>query len=122
MKIPDRQKNKRKNIYEFLLWANCGNNCKFCWQKHLNQKDKFLNEQQKLDSLRAVKRFLSSNEYENGNHVLLVGGELFDTKKTPDFCSFLEFVIDKDFRGHGFGKMLINELKKICKENACIHI
>lgn len=87
--------NNIKNIYEFLLWANCGNNCKFCWQKHLNQKDKFLNEQQKLDSLRAVKRFLSSNNYENGNHVLLVGGELFDTKKTPDFCLFLEFIIDK---------------------------
>ena len=25
-----------KPIYEFILWDNCSNNCKFCWQKQQN--------------------------------------------------------------------------------------
>ena len=89
-----------KSIYEFLLWANCENNCKFCWQKHLNKKDKFLNVSQKLDSIRAVERFLLSDKYEKGSHVLLVGGELFDTKSSEEFQNFLSFVANEMASGN----------------------
>jgi L-lysine 2,3-aminomutase len=39
-----------KPIYEFLLWDNCNNNCKFCFQRELprlfglKQREQILNK------------------------------------------------------------------------------
>lgn len=65
-----------KPIFEFILWDNCKNNCRFCWQKKHYCK---LNEIQKRDSITKVAKFLDSKDFIRGSHVLLVGGELFDT-------------------------------------------
>lgn len=69
-----------KTIYEFLLWNNCGNNCKFCHQRAHERKidDKILTPEQQVESLNKCKEFLESNKFEDGNHILLVGGEIFD--------------------------------------------
>lgn len=88
-----------KSIYEFLLWANCSNACKFCWQKHLNQQDKFLNTEQKIHSIQSVKAFLNSGEFVKGSHVLLVGGELFDFDMLPEFESLVGQIIEMMNRG-----------------------
>ena len=70
---------KMKKIYEFLLWNNCGNNCTFCHQRAHERKidDKILTPDEQIKSLQLCKRFLDT-EFENGNHILLVGGEIFD--------------------------------------------
>lgn len=69
-----------KKIYEFLLWNNCNNNCTFCHQRSYQKKcsDKILNPQEQIESINECKNFLKT-EFEKGNHILLVGGEIFDT-------------------------------------------
>ena len=69
-----------KKIYEFLLWNNCNNNCTFCHQRSYQKKcsDKILNPQEQIESIEKCKDFLNT-EFEKGNHILLVGGEIFDT-------------------------------------------
>ena len=69
-----------KTIYEFLLWNNCGNNCKFCHQRAHERKidDKILMPKEQIESLNKCKEFLESDKFEDGNHILLVGGEIFD--------------------------------------------
>lgn len=69
-----------KKIYEFLLWNNCGNNCTFCHQRAHERKidDKILIPEQQIESLKECQRFLDSDKFEKGNHILLVGGEIFD--------------------------------------------
>ena len=57
-------------IHEFILWNNCPNNCKFCWQK----KERQQTYEERIQSLELV--------YENvkilkDTHVLYVGGEIF---------------------------------------------
>lgn len=66
---------KVKPVYEFLLWENCRNHCSFCFQEEKNQ----CTEEQKIDSLNKLCQFLSSDQFVKGSHILLVGGELFDT-------------------------------------------
>lgn len=68
-------------IYEFLLWNNCNNNCKFCHQKANRSKypGKFPDNDGKLKSIRQVKQFIKE-EVPEKSHILLMGGELFDTK------------------------------------------
>lgn len=83
-----------KSIYEFLLWANCSNNCKFCWQKHFNDSNKFLSPEQKAHSIKSVQHFLQSDKFERGSHVLLVGGELFDSVITEEMRNMISFVVD----------------------------
>lgn len=68
--------NTCKNIYEFLLWDNCNNNCKFCFQRD----NPFLaNLQLKKVILDNVISFIKSEKFEKGSHILIVGGEIFDT-------------------------------------------
>lgn len=89
-----------KKIYEFLLWNNCGNGCTFCHQRAHERKtdDKILNSFERIKSLNTCKRFLKSNEFEKGNHILLVGGEIFDETdkevKTA-LVSLLDQVLDQ---------------------------
>ena len=64
-----------KPIYEFLLWDNCNNNCKFCFQR---KKPRLLQKQQQQEVLLKILQFLDSEKYQRGSHVLVVGGEIFD--------------------------------------------
>ena len=69
-----------KKIYEFLLWNNCSNNCTFCHQRAHERKidDKILTPKEQIESLLVCREFLQSDQFEDGNHILLVGGEIFD--------------------------------------------
>lgn len=80
-----------KPITEFLLWDNCNNNCKFCFQRK-NPRLFSLEEQEQI--LDNVLRFLNSDEYIKGSHVLVVGGELFDRDR-GFMLPFFEQIIEK---------------------------
>ena len=71
-----------KPIYEFLLWNTCKNNCKFCHQKANKARfpGKFPEDEGKYKSIRLVEQYIKQNNCENGSDILLMGGELFDTK------------------------------------------
>jgi len=80
-----------KPIIEFLLWNDCEahGKCAFCWQQAKHDSSKFLNNEEKINSINCVQDFLyhnfsiqhngKNNKY-TGNHILLVGGEIFDIK------------------------------------------
>lgn len=91
--------NRPKPIYEFLLWANCNNHCKFCFQQHQGQKDTFLSDEQKIESIQSVRNFIASKDYIFGSHVLIVGGEIFggfsSAKLSLEFENFLDFLIKR---------------------------
>lgn len=82
-----------KPIFEFLMWENCRNKCSFCFQQDKNQ----LTDEQKTQSMKAVKWFIDCDpRYIKGSHVLLVGGELFDSPSIfAPLSSFLSFIVDK---------------------------
>lgn len=85
-----------KPVYEFLLWENCRNNCKFCFQTNKEQLDR----DGKARSMNSVLRFLSSDEYIKGSHILLVGGEIFDSPDIFDLLDiFLTRIIDHMISG-----------------------
>ena len=67
-----------KPITEFLLWDNCNNNCKFCFQRKNPRLFSLDGQKQILDN---VLSFLNSDDYIKGSHVLVVGGELFDRER-----------------------------------------
>ena len=71
-----------QSVYEFLLWNNCSNNCTFCHQRAHERKldDKILTPSEQVESINKCKDFLNSDKFEKGNHILLVGGEIFDVK------------------------------------------
>ena len=72
-------------IYEFLLWNNCMNNCKFCHQKANKEKhpERFLDSIQQCMSIEAVINFLHSDKFIHGSDVLIMGGEIFDIGMNP---------------------------------------
>lgn len=74
-----------KPIYEFILWNTCSNNCAFCHQKANKAKypGKFPTGSDKLVPIQLVRFFLKANPLEEGSHILLMGGELFDTRLEP---------------------------------------
>lgn len=61
---------------EFLLWSNCPNHCQFCWQKKLNKPETYLTEEEKLQSIAAVKNTIEDMEFSD---ILFVGGEVYCT-------------------------------------------
>lgn len=84
-----------KPVYEFLLWDNCNNNCKFCFQR---KNGNTCTPKDKIKSLNAVSSFLESDEYVSGSHVLLVGGEIFDESNLSlkvIWMSFIDNIITK---------------------------
>ena len=94
-----------KKVYEFLIWNNCGNACSFCHQRLFANKNnsKILNPKEQIRSLSLCEEFLDT-KFENGNHILLVGGELFDITNEnvkEQFKQLLTKVISK---------MLLNEI------------
>ena len=76
-----------KPIYEFILWDNCSNNCKFCWQK---QQNSYSTDEMKNRSIDLVKNFICSVNFEIGSHVLLVGGEIFDDSNRKFIIEFFD--------------------------------
>ena len=93
-----------KPVYEFLLWQNCHNNCKFCFQADKAQLD----HKGKLKSLQAVKAFLESEHYVNGSHILLVGGEIFDSPKDFDILEPFLLYILKQVAIHNIDLLYVN--------------
>ena len=80
-----------KPIYEFLLWDNCSNNCKFCFQRK-NPRLYSLDEQQSI--LKQTLNYLNSDKYLENSHILLVGGELFDnTARFSMFSAFFDEIV-----------------------------
>ena len=74
-----------KDIFEFVLWNNCNNNCSFCFLKtNPTYNEHILTQEEKIKSIHKVKDFLQSDKFKLGSHVLLVGGELFDASMTKD--------------------------------------
>lgn len=69
-----------KKIYEFLLWDNCSNNCKFCWQR---ENPRLYDKDTRLIILDDVIKFIKSDKFVKGSHILVCGGEIFD--KPSDF-------------------------------------
>ncbi len=90
-----------KPIYEFILWDNCSNNCKFCWQK---QQNSYSTDEMKDRSIDLVKNFICSENFEIGSHVLLVGGEIFDTMDHK-ICDKIKMLISLII-----GKMIASEI------------
>ena len=82
---------KIKSIYEFLLWDNCNNNCSFCFQR---VKPRLFNNNEQEIILDKILAFLDSDEYEKGNHVLIVGGELF-YKQFDSLITFFDTITYK---------------------------
>lgn len=84
-------------IHEFILWNNCPNNCKFCWQK----KEKQQTYEERIQSLDLVYSAVK-NLYDT--HVLFVGGEIFAEKdKNINDKLYELFMLT-------FKKMLANEI------------
>lgn len=82
-----------KPIFEFLMWNNCNNNCSFCWQKELKQHGKYLDSDGKMRAMDSVMAFIASESFQFGSHILLVGGELFDTRFDGKLlCKYKEFI------------------------------
>lgn len=84
--------NCNKPIYEFLVWDNCNNKCKFCWQRenprlfNLKNREKVLNE---------VINFINSDNFINESNLLIVGGEIFDQSSNfPILNKFFNKIIE----------------------------
>lgn len=86
-----------KDIVELLCWNNCNGHCRFCFMHYHHHKNKFLSDGDKAVSLNKALALLNSPTYKDGSHVLLVGGELFDTKFSRHtekvFRNFLETIV-----------------------------
>lgn len=81
-----------KPVFELLMWDNCNNNCKFCYQK---LKYNPLSELEKQNAIDKAIAFLESDQFVKGSHLLLVGGELFDTPRTFEHLyRLIDYVLD----------------------------
>lgn len=85
-----------KPIYEFLVWDNCNNNCKFCFQR---ENPRLFNAKGRKMVLDETIKFIESDQFKKGSHILICGGEVFD--KPIDFsilddffCNILKFMVD----------------------------
>ena len=63
-----------KDVYEFLVWDNCNNNCKFCFQRN---NPRIFDKEKRQYILNNVISFIDSDQFIEGSHVLIVGGEIF---------------------------------------------
>lgn len=81
-----------KPIYEFLLWDNCKNNCTFCFQRN---SPRIFSLIKKEKALNATISFIDSTSFKKGSHVLIVGGEIFDSPECNNILDtfFKEIVI-----------------------------
>lgn len=102
-----------KPIYEFLLWNTCKNNCKFCHQKanKLKYPGKFPSDSEKLFPIKLARNFLETHDLEQGSHILLMGGELFDSvlpaETENEFLSLASYIAE-GMRQNRYGFMYFN--------------
>ena len=79
-------------MYEFLLWSNCANSCKFCWQKKLGKTETLLTDDEMRESIAEAKKIINDLPFSD---ILIVGGEVFCTH-TPevdnDLKDLFEFI------------------------------
>lgn len=80
--------NNSKIVYEFLLWANCSNNCTFCHQRDI-LKHNILTDNEKSKSIKACLDYIKSENFVKGSHIMICGGELFDN---PKDCKKLQYL------------------------------
>lgn len=69
-------------------------------------------------SIETIKSSLTNDNYYN---ILIEVDEkiigYLSAIKVVDECELLKIVIDKNYRGNGYGKLLISSLKEYCKSN-----
>ena len=65
---------------EFIMWNNCANNCKFCWQRLFDDETTFLNEQEQLECIQQCSDMIEKDAVEC--NLLLVGGEVYSDQGT----------------------------------------
>lgn len=75
-----------KPIYEFLVWDNCSNNCKFCFQR---KNPRLFNHDERKIILNEVINFINSDKFIKNSHILICGGEIFD--KPNDYDILIPF-------------------------------
>ena len=81
-----------KPIYEFIVWENCNNNCRFCFQR---KNPKIYNKEQRELILGQVLDFIESDKFIKGSHLLVVGGEIFHLIEDKDTLeAFYDKVIE----------------------------
>lgn len=81
-----------KKIYEFLLWDNCNNNCRFCWQR---EQPRIYNQDKRIEILNEVIRFINSDRFIKGSHVLVCGGEIFDKPQDYEYIvAFFQKIVE----------------------------
>lgn len=78
-------------MYEFLLWSNCNNNCKFCVQRedHMSSKE---------ERLKAIELAFDNIKKLRDAHVLFMGGELFsepDEEVKEKLKNLFDYTFDK---------------------------
>ena len=79
------------DMNEFLLWSNCSNNCKFCWQKKISNPECILNSEEKINAINKTEERI--NQLQESD-VLIVGGEVFEAI-SPEVTSRLIDFFDK---------------------------
>ena len=60
---------------EFVLWSNCPNNCRFCWQRLFDDKTAWLSQDEKVKCLTDCSKKIEQEA--NDCDILLVGGEAY---------------------------------------------
>lgn len=86
----------KSKMYEFVLWSNCCNNCKFCWLKYLQNPISTIT--QKIEAINLVD--LKLKEIQNFSDILLVGGEIFEDSRTArNFIGLTYKICQKIIRG-----------------------
>lgn len=78
-------------MMEYLLWSNCSNNCKFCWQKRLKNEATWLTDEEKIDSINQCKQAIDQLGYTD---ILVVGGEVYGPH-TQEVDTALRSLFDK---------------------------
>lgn len=75
-----------KDVYEFLVFDNCNNNCSFCFQRN---NPRIFDQPTRQFIFDSVITFIDSDQFIKGSHVLIVGGEIFynlaDQKMLSEF-------------------------------------
>jgi len=82
-----------KPIYEFLVWDNCNNNCRFCFQR---ENPRLFNHDGRKMVLDETIKFIDSDNFKKGSHILICGGEIFDNPKDINILyDFFTQIIDR---------------------------
>ena len=105
-----------KKIYEFLVWDNCNNNCKFCWQR---ENPRIFDHNQREQVLIKTIQFLE-NDFEKGNSVLICGGEIFDKPGDREILKtfFMKII---DFMLNDYIDLLYINTNLIYSNTSCLY-